>query len=56
MARLFSALITSIFMALPAIAQQNIWVQIEAQRTLTGAQDAAREYAATGLDLSLIHI
>ena len=50
MARLFSALIISIFMALPAIAQQNIWVQIEAQRTLTGAQDAAREYAATGLD------
>jgi len=50
MARLFSALIISIFMALPAIAQQNIWVQIEAQRTLTGAQDAAREYAATGLN------
>lgn len=50
MVRIFSALIFSIFMALPAVAQQSVWVQIEAQRTLTGAQDAARGYAAAGVD------
>ncbi len=32
-----------------ARAQQSSWVQIEAQRTLTGAQDAARGYAAAGV-------
>lgn len=37
-------------MALPAAAQQTVWVQIEAQRTLTGAQNAARGYAAAGVD------
>lgn len=37
-------------MALPVSAQQTVWVQIEAQRTLTGAQDAARGYAAAGID------
>lgn len=50
MARIFSALIISLFMALPAAAQQTVWVQIEAQRTLTGAQNAARGYAAAGID------
>lgn len=50
MFRIFSALMVSIFMALPAAAQQTVWVQIEAQRTLTGAQDAARGYAAAGVE------
>lgn len=50
MVRIFSALILSFFMALPLAAQQPVWVQIEAQRTLTGAQDAARGYAAAGVD------
>ena len=49
MLRIISALIVSIFMALPAAAQQSVWVQIEAQRTLTGAQDAARGYSAAGV-------
>jgi hypothetical protein len=49
MLRIFSALIISIFMALPAAAQQGVWVQIEAQRTLTGAQNAARGYSAAGV-------
>ncbi|MGJ8610958.1 MAG: peptidoglycan-binding protein, partial [Octadecabacter sp.] len=49
MLRIFSALIFSFFMALPATAQQSVWVQIEAQRTLTGAQDAARGYTAAGV-------
>lgn len=49
MLRIFSALIFSFFMALPATAQQSVWVQIEAQRTLTGAQDAARGYSAAGV-------
>lgn len=49
MVRILSALIFSIFMAFPATAQQSVWVQIEAQRTLTGAQDAARGYAADGV-------
>ena len=49
MLRIFSALIISIFMALPAAAQQSVWVQIEAQRTLTGAQNAARGYSAAGV-------
>jgi len=34
----------------PATAQQESWVQIEAQRTLTDAQEAARGYAAAGVD------
>ncbi|SLN22026.1 serine protease [Pseudooctadecabacter jejudonensis] len=50
MARLFYALIFSIFAAFPAAAQQSVWVQIEAQRTLTGAQDAARGYSAAGVE------
>ena len=50
MVRIFSALIFSFFMALPASAQQSVWVQVEAQRTLTGAQNAARGYAAAGID------
>ena len=33
--------------AVSATAQDNFWVQIEARRTLTGAQDRAREYAGT---------
>ncbi|MBU2992786.1 trypsin-like peptidase domain-containing protein [Octadecabacter sp. 1_MG-2023] len=50
MFRILSALFVSLFLALPAAAQQPVWVQIEAQRTLTGAQDAARGYAARGVD------
>lgn len=50
MARIFLALIFSISVAFPAAAQQTVWVQIEAQRTLTGAQNAARGYAAAGVD------
>jgi hypothetical protein len=50
MMRIFAALLFSIFTALPALAQQTVWVQIEAQRTLTGAQDAARGYAAAGVE------
>lgn len=50
MARLFSALFLGLFLAFPALAQQTVWIQIEAQRTLTGAQDAARGYAASGVD------
>ena len=50
MVRIISALLFSLVMALPANAQQTVWVQIEAQRTLTGAQDAARGYAARGVD------
>jgi S1-C subfamily serine protease len=49
MVRILSALFFSIFMTLPAAAQQSVWVQVEAQRTLTGAQDAARGYAAAGV-------
>jgi S1-C subfamily serine protease len=49
MVRILSALFFSIFMTLPAAAQQSVWVQIEAQRTLTGAQNAARGYAAAGV-------
>lgn len=49
MFRIFSALLISLLMAMPATAQQSVWVQIEAQRTLTGAQDAARGYSARGV-------
>ena len=53
MARILSALIFSTFMTLPAAAQQSVWIQIEAQQTLTGAQSAARDYASAGvLDVS----
>ncbi|MCF2870069.1 trypsin-like peptidase domain-containing protein [Octadecabacter sp. G9-8] len=50
MFRILSALILSLVMAFPALAQQSVWVQIEAQRTLTGAQNAARGYASAGVD------
>ena len=50
MHRIISALLLSLIVALPASAQQTAWVQIEAQRTLTGAQDAARGYAARGVE------
>ncbi|PRY78383.1 putative peptidoglycan binding protein [Yoonia maritima] len=33
--------------AVSATAQDTFWVQIEARKTLTGAQDRAREYAGT---------
>jgi S1-C subfamily serine protease len=49
MVRTFTALIFSLFLTLPAAAQQSVWVQVEAQRTLTGAQNAARVYAAAGV-------
>lgn len=44
------ALAFGLFLTVPASAQQTVWVQIEAQRTLTGAQDAARGYAAAGIE------
>jgi len=50
MTRLFSVLMISVILALPAAAQDVFWVQVEAQRTLTGAQDAARGYAAAGVE------
>ncbi|MEJ6397847.1 trypsin-like peptidase domain-containing protein [Yoonia sp. 208BN28-4] len=34
------------FAALPATAQNTVWVQVEAQPTLTAAQDRVRAYAA----------
>ncbi|MDX8348399.1 trypsin-like peptidase domain-containing protein [Cognatiyoonia sp. IB215446] len=40
-----AALILFLLSTLPAAAQDNFWVQIEARQTLTGAQDRAREYA-----------
>lgn len=49
MVRRIVAAIFLLFAALPAWAQ-TAWVQIEAQRTLTGAQDAARGYAAAGVE------
>lgn len=50
MVRLIFALLFSLLSVLPAAAQQPVWVQIEAQRTLTGAQNAARGYAAAGVE------
>lgn len=50
MVRIFLSLAFAVLVALPALAQQSAWVQIEAQRTLTGAQDAARGYSAAGVD------
>ncbi|MFQ3183208.1 MAG: S1-C subfamily serine protease [Alteromonas macleodii] len=49
MTRILSALLFSTFMTFPAAAQQSVWVQVEAQQTLTGAQDAARGYASSGV-------
>ena len=46
----FSVVLTGILFVSSVSAQQSVWVQIEAQRTLTGAQDAARGYAAAGVD------
>ena len=40
-----AALILLMLSTLPAAAQDNFWVQIEARQTLTGAQDRARDYA-----------
>ncbi|MEL6841454.1 MAG: trypsin-like peptidase domain-containing protein [Pseudomonadota bacterium] len=40
-----AALIFLMLSTLPAAAQNNFWVQIEARQTLTGAQDRARDYA-----------
>lgn len=40
-----AALVFLMLSTLPAVAQSNFWVQIEARQTLTGAQDRAREYA-----------
>jgi len=44
-----SALIAGSAFTGTAAAQQSVWVQIEAQRTLTSAQGAARDYAAAGV-------
>ena len=50
MFRLLSALALCLFAALPATAQQTAYIQVEAQRTLTGAQNAARGYSARGVE------
>jgi len=50
MARLLLAFFLSLFIGFPAFAQQTVWIQIEAQRTLTDAQESARGYAAAGVD------
>ncbi|KJZ21036.1 serine protease [Loktanella sp. S4079] len=47
MIRLLAALCVLGASTFSATAQDNYWVQIEARRTLTGAQDRAREYAGT---------
>ncbi len=49
MVRRLIAVFFFLFAGLPALAQ-TAWLQIEAQRTLTGAQDAARGYAAAGVE------
>ncbi|WP_281983973.1 trypsin-like peptidase domain-containing protein [Thalassorhabdomicrobium marinisediminis] len=50
MFRLLTALALCLFAALPATAQQPAYIQVEAQRTLTGAQNAARGYSARGVE------
>lgn len=45
MNRAIAALLTSTALALPAAAQETVWVQLEARETLSGATSAAREYA-----------
>jgi S1-C subfamily serine protease len=50
---LFAVFLAAVIGALatgPAMAQQRSWVQVEAQRTLSDAQEAARGYAAAGVD------
>jgi len=46
----FSVLLAGSVFTGPATAQQSVWVQIEAQRTLTSAQDSARGYSAAGVN------
>lgn len=50
MLRPLLALFLTLAIALPAAAQQAAWVQIEAQRSLTEAQDSARDYMAAGVE------
>ena len=45
MIRAFAAFIMTCWFGVAAQAQQPVWVQIEAQPTLNGAQDRARAYA-----------
>jgi len=55
MARILLGFIFSIFIALPAARAQEepvVWVQIEAQPSLTEAQTAARRYGASLADVN----
>ncbi|MCV2882565.1 serine protease [Actibacterium sp. XHP0104] len=47
MRKVISLVILVMIWALPAAAQDRVWLQIEAQPTLREAQEAARGYAAT---------
>lgn len=49
MTRAFIWLIVALVLGTAAAAQDRVWVQIEAQRTLTGTQEAARGYEARGV-------
>lgn len=52
MLRRLVATLVFLFWTLPAAAQQSVWVQIEAQPTLSSAQERARIYAAELEDVS----
>ena len=43
--RLIAALFVTLFLTVSATAQSTVWIQVEAQPTLTGAQDRVRAYA-----------
>lgn len=49
MTRFLVVMIAALTLGGTAMAQDGVWVQIEAQRTLTGTQDAARGYEARGV-------
>ncbi|WP_372605050.1 serine protease, partial [Actibacterium sp.] len=52
MRQFFSVIFLVFLGALPAAAQDRVWLQIEAQPTLRQAQDAARGYASTLTDVN----
>ena len=45
MLRAIAALFFTLFLTVSASAQNTVWIQVEAQQTLTGAQDRVRAYA-----------
>ncbi|KPP93781.1 MAG: putative peptidoglycan binding domain [Rhodobacteraceae bacterium HLUCCA08] len=49
MTRFLVVMFTVLTLGTGVAAQDRVWVQIEAQRTLTGTQDAARGYEARGV-------